>query len=241
MPCAGRVWRLVVVVATVIADAYAAVGLASTAAASAVACVLLAVLVGAAVVVSPPLLLLFLIWLPLLPPPLHIGLAGELSDGWLAGVFVKYQVGGSGAGLAGLCHSIKQGLDATPRYRVLHALLDGRLIQHAPGCAESRLPRVSSLRYRSKHNIPRFTPHLSFPRPPPPPLPLPRPPPPPTPPLRAQDVATRLFLKRLKRELNIPVMGLVDSDPYGLKILSVYMSGEGDKPYTATFLLLQFS
>lgn len=43
---------------------------------------------------------------------------------------------------------------------------------------------------------------------------------------RRQDVATRLFLKRLKRELNIPVMGLVDSDPYGLKILSVYMSGE---------------
>ena len=43
-----------------------------------------------------------------------------------------------------------------------------------------------------------------------------------------QDVATRLFLKRLKRELNIPVMGLVDSDPYGLKILSVYMSGETD-------------
>lgn len=41
-----------------------------------------------------------------------------------------------------------------------------------------------------------------------------------------QDVATRLFLRRLKRELNIPVMGLVDSDPYGLKILSVYMSGE---------------
>lgn len=40
-------------------------------------------------------------------------------------------------------------------------------------------------------------------------------------------MATRLFLKRLKRELNIPVMGLVDSDPYGLKILSVYMSGEG--------------
>lgn len=39
-------------------------------------------------------------------------------------------------------------------------------------------------------------------------------------------MATRLFLKRLKRELNIPVMGLVDSDPYGLKILSVYMSGE---------------
>lgn len=42
-------------------------------------------------------------------------------------------------------------------------------------------------------------------------------------------MATRLFLKRLKRELNIPVMGLVDSDPYGLKILSVYMSGESER------------
>jgi len=39
------------------------------------------------------------------------------------------------------------------------------------------------------------------------------------------DVATRLFLKKLKTELNIPVLALVDSDPYGLKILSVYMSG----------------
>jgi len=29
------------------------------------------------------------------------------------------------------------------------------------------------------------------------------------------DVATRLFLKRLKAQLNIPVFGLVDSDPYG--------------------------
>jgi meiotic recombination protein SPO11 len=38
-------------------------------------------------------------------------------------------------------------------------------------------------------------------------------------------VATRMFLRRLQAELNIPVLGLVDSDPYGLKILSVYMSG----------------
>jgi meiotic recombination protein SPO11 len=35
------------------------------------------------------------------------------------------------------------------------------------------------------------------------------------------DVATRLFLKKMKSELRIPVLGLVDSDPYGLKILSV--------------------
>ena len=33
----------------------------------------------------------------------------------------------------------------------------------------------------------------------------------------------RLFLKKLKTTLKIPVLALVDSDPYGLKILSVYM------------------
>jgi meiotic recombination protein SPO11 len=30
------------------------------------------------------------------------------------------------------------------------------------------------------------------------------------------DVATRLFLKKLKTTLGIPVLGLVDSDPYGM-------------------------
>jgi hypothetical protein len=37
----------------------------------------------------------------------------------------------------------------------------------------------------------------------------------------------RLFLRKLKTELKIPVLALVDSDPYGLKILSVYMKGGG--------------
>jgi meiotic recombination protein SPO11 len=32
------------------------------------------------------------------------------------------------------------------------------------------------------------------------------------------DVATRMFLSRLKAELKIPILGLVDSDPYGLKV-----------------------
>jgi meiotic recombination protein SPO11 len=36
----------------------------------------------------------------------------------------------------------------------------------------------------------------------------------------------RLFLRKLKLTLKIPVLALVDSDPYGLKILSVYMKGE---------------
>ena len=35
----------------------------------------------------------------------------------------------------------------------------------------------------------------------------------------------RLFLRKLKQTLKIPVLALVDSDPYGLKILSVYMKG----------------
>jgi hypothetical protein len=36
------------------------------------------------------------------------------------------------------------------------------------------------------------------------------------------DVATRLFLRRLKEQLGLPVLALVDSDPYGLKILSAH-------------------
>ena len=38
-------------------------------------------------------------------------------------------------------------------------------------------------------------------------------------------IACRLFLRKLKMELKIPVLALVDSDPYGLKILAVYMKG----------------
>jgi meiotic recombination protein SPO11 len=50
------------------------------------------------------------------------------------------------------------------------------------------------------------------------------------------DVATRLFLKKVKETLNIPVLGLVDSDPYGLKILSVYMSGSKNMSYDSASL-----
>ncbi|KAK1320213.1 DNA topoisomerase 6 subunit A [Acorus calamus] len=45
------------------------------------------------------------------------------------------------------------------------------------------------------------------------------------------DVATRLFLKKMKMELRLPVLALVDSDPYGLKILSVYMCGSKNMSY----------
>lgn len=50
------------------------------------------------------------------------------------------------------------------------------------------------------------------------------------------DVATRMFLSRIKLELNIPILGLVDSDPYGLKILSVYMSGSKNMSYDSVSL-----
>ena len=45
------------------------------------------------------------------------------------------------------------------------------------------------------------------------------------------DVATRLFLKKVQKELQLPILGLVDSDPYGLKILSVYLSGSKNMSY----------
>ncbi|RQM25325.1 hypothetical protein B5M09_000899 [Aphanomyces astaci] len=51
------------------------------------------------------------------------------------------------------------------------------------------------------------------------------------------DVATRMFLKRIQNELHLPVLGLVDSDPYvGLKILSVYMSGSKNMSYDSASL-----
>lgn len=50
------------------------------------------------------------------------------------------------------------------------------------------------------------------------------------------DVATRMFLARITNELQIPVLGLVDSDPYGLKILSVYMSGSKNMSYDSASL-----
>ncbi|EOD14427.1 type II DNA topoisomerase VI subunit A 2 [Emiliania huxleyi CCMP1516] len=34
------------------------------------------------------------------------------------------------------------------------------------------------------------------------------------------DVATRLFLNKVRSALNVPILGLFDADPYGLKILS---------------------
>ena len=50
------------------------------------------------------------------------------------------------------------------------------------------------------------------------------------------DVATRMFLSRLVRELGLPVLGLVDTDPYGLKILSLYMSGSKNMSYDSASL-----
>lgn len=50
------------------------------------------------------------------------------------------------------------------------------------------------------------------------------------------DVATRMFLRKITMALKIPVLGLVDADPYGLKILSVYMSGSKNMSYDSAHL-----
>ncbi len=50
------------------------------------------------------------------------------------------------------------------------------------------------------------------------------------------NVAVRMFLKRLSKELNIPVFSLVDSDPYGHYIHSVYLRGSKRLSYESPFL-----
>jgi len=50
------------------------------------------------------------------------------------------------------------------------------------------------------------------------------------------DVASRLFLRKLRDTLRIPVLALVDADPYGLKILSVYMKGSMNMSYDSSHL-----
>lgn len=50
------------------------------------------------------------------------------------------------------------------------------------------------------------------------------------------NVAVRSFLKRLSKELNLPVFSLVDSDPYGHYIHSVYLRGSKRLSYESPFL-----
>jgi meiotic recombination protein SPO11 len=50
------------------------------------------------------------------------------------------------------------------------------------------------------------------------------------------DVATRLFLRKIRDQLKIPVLALVDSDPYGLKILTVYSTGSKQMSYDSSHL-----
>lgn len=50
------------------------------------------------------------------------------------------------------------------------------------------------------------------------------------------DIATRMFVKKLQKELKLPVLGFVDSDPYGMKILLVYSIGSKRLSYETMFL-----
>ncbi len=50
------------------------------------------------------------------------------------------------------------------------------------------------------------------------------------------DMATRAFLKRLVKELEIPAFALVDSDPYGHYIYSVFLRGSKRLSYESPFI-----
>lgn len=50
------------------------------------------------------------------------------------------------------------------------------------------------------------------------------------------DIATRAFLKMLVRELQIPAFALVDSDPYGHYIYSVFLRGSKRLSYESPFI-----
>jgi meiotic recombination protein SPO11 len=52
----------------------------------------------------------------------------------------------------------------------------------------------------------------------------------------AADMATRMFLKQIYKELRLPVFCLVDSDPYGHYIYSVYLRGSKRLSYESPFL-----
>ena len=50
------------------------------------------------------------------------------------------------------------------------------------------------------------------------------------------DIATRMFLRKLAKELQLPVFCLVDSDPYGHYIYSVYLRGSKRLSYESPFV-----
>jgi DNA topoisomerase VI subunit A len=52
----------------------------------------------------------------------------------------------------------------------------------------------------------------------------------------AADMATRMFLKRINKVLRLPTYCLVDSDPYGHYIYSVYLRGSKRLSYESPFL-----
>ncbi|XP_076804453.1 meiotic recombination protein SPO11-like isoform X2 [Clavelina lepadiformis] len=54
------------------------------------------------------------------------------------------------------------------------------------------------------------------------------------------DVNTRLMVKRIWKELEIPVFGLMDADPHGIEIMFVYRFGSVSQSFDATSLSLPF-
>lgn len=50
------------------------------------------------------------------------------------------------------------------------------------------------------------------------------------------DLATRMFLKKIEKELELPVLSLVDSDAYGVHIQLIYAVGSKSMSYQTPFL-----
>lgn len=50
------------------------------------------------------------------------------------------------------------------------------------------------------------------------------------------DIATRMFLKKIEKELELPVLSLVDSDAYGTHIQLIYAVGSKSMSYQTPFL-----
>ncbi len=50
------------------------------------------------------------------------------------------------------------------------------------------------------------------------------------------DVATRQFLRKMQQDLKLQVLALVDADPYGLNIMSVYTRGSKNMSFDSSNL-----
>lgn len=54
------------------------------------------------------------------------------------------------------------------------------------------------------------------------------------------DINTRLFVKQLSCKLNIPMLALVDANPFGIEIMCVYRFGSNVRHHIYIKILLYY-